>query len=345
MGFYLSVSIPWAYNETENESTNEGFSIMQGVFLDRDSLDCGDLDFSDLDRILPNLRYYPSTAPDQVATRIAEAQVVISNKVVLDDTILSQAPQLQLICIAATGVNNVDLTAATARGIRVCNCRGYGTPAVVQHVFALLLALVTRLTDYRQAVREGHWQRASQFCLLDFPIHELAGKTLGIVGYGELGRGVARVAEAFGMQVLLAQRPGTVQEQEGRIPLPILLPQVDVLSLHCPLTPETRGMIGAWELALMRRDAILINTARGGLVDEALLADALRQGALGGAGVDVLSLEPPTADHPLLAPDIPNLIVTPHCAWGSRESRQRLVAQLVENIAGFLNAHPVRMVG
>ena len=146
------------------------------------------------------------------------------------------------------------------------------------------------------------------------------------------------------MRVLIAQRPGAVEEEEGRIPLPILLPQVDVLSLHCPLTPETRGLIGAWELALMRRDAILINTARGGLVDEALLADALRQGALGGAGVDVLGLEPPTADNPLLAADIPNLIVTPHCAWGSRESRQRLVGQLAENIAGFLSGSPVRVV-
>ncbi len=319
---------------------------MLGVFLDRDSLDCGDLDFNGIDRILPDLRYYPATAPDQIAARIAEAEVVISNKVMLDAAALRHAPRLRLICIAATGLNNVDLAAATSRGVTVCNCRGYGTAAVVQHVFALLLALVTRLSDYRQAVRDGRWQQASQFCLLDFPIRELAGKTLGIVGHGELGRGVARVAEAFGMRVLIAQRPGAVEEeQDGRVPLSILLPQVDVLSLHCPLTPETRGLIGAWELALMRRDAILINTARGGLVDEALLADALRQGALGGAGVDVLSLEPPVAGNPLLALDIPNLIITPHCAWGSRESRQRLVGQLVENIAGFLSGAPMRVVG
>ena len=319
---------------------------MLGVFLDRDSLDCGDLDFNGIDRILPDLRYYPATAPDQVAARIAEAEVVISNKVMLDAAALHHAPRLRLICIAATGLNNVDLAAATSRGVTVCISRGYGTAAVVQHVFALLLALVTRLSDYWQAVRDGRWRQASQFCLLDFPIRELAGKTLGIVGHGELGRGVARVAEAFGMRVLIAQRPGAVEEeQDGRVPLSILLPQVDVLSLHCPLTPETRGLIGAWELALMRRDAILINTARGGLVDEALLADALRQGALGGAGVDVLSLEPPVAGNPLLAPDIPNLIVTPHCAWGSCESRQRLVGQLVENIAGFLSGAPMRVVG
>lgn len=318
---------------------------MLGVFLDRDSLDRGDLDFASLDRILSDLRYYPATAPEQVAARIAQAEVVISNKVMLDAAALRQAGRLRLICVAATGVNNVDLAAAAARGITVCNCRGHVTPAVVQHVFALLLALCTRWPEYRQAVRDGRWQRASQFCLLDFPIRELAGKTLGIVGYGELGRGVARVAEAFGMRVLLAQRPGTVEPEEGRFPLPILLPQLDVLSLHCPLTPDTRGLIGPWELALMRRDAILINTARGGLVDEVVLADALRQGALGGAGVDVLSLEPPVTGNPLLAPDIPNLIVTPHCAWGSRESRQRLVEQLAENIQGWRDGAPPRLVG
>ncbi|MER2526820.1 MAG: 2-hydroxyacid dehydrogenase [Candidatus Competibacter denitrificans] len=317
---------------------------MLGSFLDKDSLDCGDLDFSVLNTALPELTYYPATSPDQVAERIAQAEVVISNKVMLNAAAIQQAPRLRLICIAATGVNNVDLAAAEAAGITVCNCRGYGTPAVVQHVFALLLALYTRLPDYHQAVRAGRWQQASQFCLLDYPIRELADKTLGIVGYGELGRGVARVADAFGMRILLAQRPGTVEPEEGRIPLPVLLPQVDVLSLHCPLTPETRGLIGAWELALMRRDAILLNTARGGLVDEAVLADALRKGALGGAGIDVLSLEPPTAGNPLLAPDTPNLIVTPHSAWGSRESRQRMLGQLAENVREYRLGQPVRVV-
>lgn len=317
---------------------------MLGVFLDRDSLDRGDLDFDRLDRVLPGLRYYPATTPAEVAARIASAAIVISNKAPLDAATLRQAPQLKLINVAATGVNNVDLDAALAQGVTVCHCRGYATPAVVQHVFALLLALSTRWPDHQRAVREGRWQRASQFCLLDFPIRELAGKTLGIVGYGELGQGVAQVAEAFGMRVLIAQRPGTVEVLEDRTPLPALLPQADVLSLHCPLTPATRNLIGAWELALMRRDAILINTARGGLVDEALLADALRRGALGGAGVDVLSLEPPTAGNPLLAPDIPNLIVTPHCAWGSREARQRLVEQLAENVESWLAGAPARVV-
>ncbi|MDQ2695322.1 MAG: 2-hydroxyacid dehydrogenase [Pseudomonadota bacterium] len=317
---------------------------MLGVFLDRNSLDLGDLDLTPLEQSLGTIRYHAATDRRQAGERIRDADVVISNKAPLEREALLAARRLKLICVAATGTNNVDLAAAAQQGITVCNARGYGTPAVVQHVFALMLALFTRLPDYRDAVRQGRWQQAEQFCLLDFPIRELAGKALGIVGYGELGQGVARIAEAFGMRVLLAGRPGSVEPQEQRIPLPALLPQVDVLTLHCPLTPATRGLIGAWELALMRRDAILINTARGGIVDEAALAAALRQGALGGAGVDVLTGEPPTGGNPLLAADIPNLIVTPHCAWGSRESRQRMVEQLAGNIRGFAAGRPLRVV-
>lgn len=317
---------------------------MRGVFLDKDSLGRGDLDLSPLEGSLTDLRYYPNTAAQQVIERIAHASVVISNKGKLDAKALAAAKKLRLICVAATGTNNVDLEAAAKYGIRVCNCQGYGTPSVAQHVFALMLALTIKLCDYRQLVNEGRWQAAEQFCLLDFPIRELPGKTLGIVGYGELGRNVARIARAFGMQVLIAQRPGTLEPEEGRIPLHALLPQIDILSLHCPLTSETRGLIGAWELALMRRDAVLINTARGGIVDETALAEALRRRALGGAGVDVLTEEPPAQGNPLLAADIPNLIVTPHCAWGSRESRQRLVEQLADNIRAFIAGKPIRVV-
>jgi len=317
---------------------------MLGVFLDSASLDLGDIDFSDLNSSLAEIRHYSTTTSEQIVERIADAELVISNKVVLNAAALAAAPRLRLVCVAATGTNNVDLKTATGLGITVCNCQGYSTPSVVQHTFALMLALTLRLCDYHQAVAENRWQTAKQFCLLDFPIRELAGKTLGIVGYGELGRSVARIAEAFGMRVLIAQRPDTLEPEEGRIPLPALLPQVDILTLHCPLTPETRGLIGAWELALMRRDAVLINTARGGIVDEIALAEALRHNALGGAGVDVLTEEPPVHGNPLLAGDVPNLIVTPHCAWGSRESRQRLVGQLVENIRGFLAGRPLRVV-
>jgi glycerate dehydrogenase len=317
---------------------------MLGVFLDSASLDLGDIDFSDLNSSLAEIRHYSTTTSEQIVERIADAELVISNKVVLNAAALAAAPRLRLVCVAATGTNNVDLKTATGLGITVCNCQGYSTPFVVQHTFALMLTLTLRLCDYHQAVAENRWQTAKQFCLLDFPIRELAGKTLGIVGYGELGRSVARIAEAFGMRVLIAQRPDTLEPEEGRIPLPALLPQVDILTLHCPLTPETRGLIGAWELALMRRDAVLINTARGGIVDEIALAEALRHNALGGAGVDVLTEEPPVHGNPLLAGDVPNLIVTPHCAWGSRESRQRLVGQLVENIRGFLAGRPLRVV-
>jgi glycerate dehydrogenase len=211
----------------------------------------------------------------------------------------------------------------------------YSTPAVVQHVFAMTLGLTTRLRQYQDAVLEGDWQRSSQFCLLDFPVREIQGKVLGIVGYGNLGKAVAGVAEAFGMEVRLAQRPGA-PASPGRIELDRLLPQVDILSLHCPLTPETKHLIGKRELNLMKTDALLINTARGGIVDETALAEALRQNKLGGAGIDVLEIEPPRDGNVLFDPDIPNLIITPHTAWASRESRQRLTNEVAENILAFI---------
>lgn len=316
---------------------------MHGVFLDRGSLDLGDLDLAPLLDALPALHCHPATAATETAARVRAAEIVISNKVVLDAAVLAAAPALKLICVAATGTNNVDLGAARARGITVCNCRGYGTPSVAQHTLTLMLALATRLPDYQRAVATGRWQQATQFCLLDFPIRELAGKTLGIIGQGELGGAVAQLAEALGMRVLRAARPGQ-PSAGGRVALAELLPQVDVLSLHCPLTAETRNLIGAAELALMKPDALLINTARGGLVDEAALAAALRAGRLGGAAFDVLTEEPPVHGNPLLAPDLPNLIVTPHNAWGSRESRQRMVGQLAENIRAFVAGRPVRVV-
>jgi glycerate dehydrogenase len=283
------------------------------------------------------------TRPELLAERLAEATVVVSNKVRLDAAAFAATPQLRLVCVAATGTNNVDLDAAQRHGITVCNVRGYATPSVVQHVYALLLALTTRLPDYQRDVAAGRWQASPYFCLLDHPIRELAGRNLGIVGYGELGSAVARLAAGFGMTVLVAQRAGG-DAQAGRLALADLLPQVDVLSLHCPLTPQTRGLIGARELALMKPDALLINTARGGLVDETALADALRKGKLGGAGIDVLSEEPPRADNPLLAADIPNLIVTPHIAWASREARQRVIEAIATNIRAFLAGTPVNTV-
>ena len=316
---------------------------LRAVFLDHPSLDLGDLDLATLRALFAELVLHERSAPEQVAARLQGAQVAISNKVHLDAATFAACPELKLVLIAATGTNNVDLAAARAHGVTVCNCQGYGTPSVAQHTLLLLLALATALPDYQAAVRAGRWQQASQFCLLDFPIVELEGKTLGLLGHGELGSAVAQLARAFGMHVLLGQLPGR-PAVDGRLPLDELLPQVDALTLHCPLTEQTRNLIGARELALLKPGAFLINTARGGLVDEQALADALRAGRLGGAATDVLSVEPPKDGNPLLAADVPRLIVTPHSAWGSREARQRIVGQLAENAAAFLAGEPMRVV-
>ena len=308
---------------------------MKAVFLDYASIDTGDLDRSRLAATVEDWDWHDATDPEQIAARLAGADIVVSNKVPLDREALAAAPALRLICIAATGTDKIDLDAARERGIQVSNVVRYATPAVVQHVFSLILALSTKLIPYHEEVRAGEWQAQGNFCLLNHPIREIAGKTLGIVGAGELGRGVARVAECFGMKVLFAQRPGSEHSLPGRVPLGDLLPQVDILSLHVPLAENTRNLIGPSELALMKPDALLINTARGGMVDEAALADALRQGRLGGAGIDVLAQEPPRDDNPLLAADIPNLILTPHTAWASREARQRLLDEIADNITAF----------
>ncbi|WP_342650554.1 2-hydroxyacid dehydrogenase [Pseudomonas sp. REB1044] len=314
------------------------------VFLDHDSLDLGDLDLAVLREGFDELTLHGSTSADQVNERLRGASVAISNKVLLDAEVLAANPQLKLILVAATGTNNVDLAAARAQGITVCNCQGYGTPSVAQHTLALLLALATRLCDYHRAVQDGAWAKASQFCLLDFPIVELQGKTLGLLGHGELGGAVAKLAEAFGMRVLSGQIPGRPARAE-RLALDELLPQVDALTLHCPLNEQTRHMLGTRELALLKPGALVVNTARGGLIDEQALADALRNGHLGGAATDVLSVEPPVHGNPLLAADIPRLIVTPHSAWGAVESRQRIVGQLAENAQAYFAGQPRRVVG
>ncbi|OOV92534.1 2-hydroxyacid dehydrogenase [Pseudomonas sp. MF4836] len=315
----------------------------RAVFLDSTSLDLGDLDLGELRDSFSDLQLCSSSAPDLVIEHLQGAQVAISNKVLLDAKTLAACPDLKLILIAATGTNNVDLAAARAQGITVSNCQGYGTPSVAQHTLMLLLNLATRLGDYQKAVGEGRWQQAKQFCLLDYPIVELEGKTLGLLGHGELGSAVARLAEAFGMRVLLGQLPGRPPRAD-RLPLDELLPQIDALTLHCPLNEHTRHFIGARELALLKPNAFVVNTARGGLIDEQALADALRSGHLGGAATDVLSVEPPVAGNPLLAADIPRLIVTPHIAWGSREARQRIVGQLTENARGFFSGTALRVV-
>lgn len=315
----------------------------RAAFLDYSSLDLGDLDPTALKACFDDLQLYPSTTPEQLVERLRGVTVAISNKIDLDAATLQACPDLKLVLVSATGTNNVDLKAARKLGITVCNCQGYGTPSVAQHTLMLLLALATRLPDYQREIAAGQWQRAKQFCLLDFPIVELDGKTLGLLGHGELGGAVAKLAEAFGMRVLLGQIPGRPPRAD-RLPLHELLPQIDALTLHCPLNEHTRHMIGAPELALLKPNAFVVNTARGGIIDEQALADALRRGHLGGAATDVLSVEPPVDGNPLLANDIPRLIVTPHSAWGSVEARQRIIGQLAENATAFFAGQPIRSV-
>lgn len=315
----------------------------KAAFLDYATLDCNDLNFKALHQAFDDLHLYRTTTYAQIVDRLQDVHVVIVNKVLLDAHTLQQLPKLKLILVTATGTNNIDLDAAKAQGIKVYNCQDYGTASVAQHTFSLILALATSLLKYDQAVKAGEWQEASQFCLLNYPIMELSGKTLGILGYGALGKAVAKLAEAFGMRVLVGNIPKRPR-QEGRLDLDELLPQVDFLSLHCPLTDLTRHLINSSVFEKMKPTAFLVNTARGGIVHEISLAEALVKGTIAGAATDVLSVEPPEDGNILLDEEIPNLIVTPHCAWGSVEARQRLVNQLVENVEAFKKGELERCV-
>ncbi len=316
---------------------------MKAVFLDYESLDQHDLDLSALEASFDTLSLYPSTSQAQLLERVQHADVIISNKVIVDAATIQQCPNLKLILISATGTNNIDLIQARAQGIVVCNCQGYGTSAVAQHTLTLMLALATSLLQYDRAVQQGQWNKSPIFCLLDFPIVELEGKTLGILGYGELGQAVAKLAEAFGMKVLVGSLPNRPSDS-SRIPFTELLAQVDFLSLHCPLTEDTRDLIDAKAFDAMKPSAFLINCARGGIVNEAALADALIQGKIAGAATDVLTVEPPKEGNVLLDQHLPNLIVTPHSAWGSVDARQRIVQQMVESAEAFKAGQPIRQV-
>ncbi len=313
---------------------------MKTVFLDAEGLDSLVLD--DLKIKCNSFELFSSTGPDKTGGRIAEAELVILNKVKITRKHLEDAPSIKLICVVATGTDIIDLQAAADLGVTVCNCQAYGTDSVAQHVFTSLLALFTSLLPYHDSVRRGQWQKASQFCFLDHPIIELKGKTLGIVGYGNNGRRVAEIAGAFGMNIVVSRRPG--KTGDDRPELEEMLPEVDVLTLHCPLTPQTKNLINSETLALMKPTAFLVNAARGGIVDEGALLESLRTGRLAGAAVDVLSVEPPRDSNPLLDAKLPNLIITPHCAWASREARQQIIDQTVENIRAFEAGNPVRVV-
>jgi glycerate dehydrogenase len=287
---------------------------------------------------LVNIRYHDCSDLFEVGARVANCEIAIVNKSKIGADAIREASRLKLIALVATGSDNVDLAAAKERGVAVANIRDYCSVSLSQHVFALVLALTQQINRFDALVREGAWQQSRTFAMFDFPIRELTGRTLGIVGWGTLGQAVAKLGEAFGMRVIVAARLGTPRSEvpQDRVHFDDLLEQADVLTLHCPLNATTKHMISAAQLRRMKRDALLINTARGGLIDSQALADALKQGEIGGAGIDVLPTEPPPEDQPLLAPDIPNLIVTPHVAWAAKEARQRALDQVTENIADFL---------
>ena len=310
------------------------------VFLDRDSL-------------IANVRKpsfehgwseHAATAHADVVERLRDASIAITNKVPLRADDLAQLPDLKMIAVAATGTDIVDLAACRARGIVVANIRNYAVHTLPEHVFALMLALRRNLIAYRADIEAGRWQQSERFCLLDHPIADLAGSRLGLVGYGALGKSVARIARAFGMDVCVHTRSPIDDAEARQVGWDELLETSDIISLHLPLTEQTRNLIGAAELARMKRSALLINTARGGLVDEAALAEALRDGVIAGAGFDVLSKEPPPADNALLNLRLPNFILTPHTAWASAQAMQVLADQLISNIEAWVAGTPNNVV-
>ena len=311
---------------------------MKAVFLDFATMGKDHLDPSPLIAVLPDLQIYDDTADDLRAERTRDAEIVLANKVRLDREILEQAKALRFIGLTATGVDNVDLAIAAEHKIAVCNIRAYCTQSVVEHVFAVLLNLTHSIIPHRDTVRSGAWQNAQEFCMLDHPIRELSAMTMGIVGYGELGRGVVTTARHFGMSVLIARRRGAdVRSDDGRTDFDDLLVRSDVISLHCPLTDATRNLFGAGEFRKVKSDAILINTARGALIDSAALVDALTSAQIAAAAIDVLPQEPPVTGNPLLDYSGDNLILTPHIAWATREARQNAINELAANVRAFLD--------
>lgn len=317
--------------------------LTHGVFLDIDTVESGDLDRSRLEAALEHWEWYGDSEPGEIAGRVANAHAVLANKCRLDRALIEASPKLKLIALCATGTDNVDLQAASDHGVAVCNIRDYCTESVAQHAITLILNLLTGLPWYFQDVRAGKWSDAAQFCLKDRQIREARGLTLGIIGHGNLGGRTAELARALGMRVQIAERKGA-QPREGRVSFEQVIASSDVISVHCPLTSETRGMIDRDVLAAMKKDALLINTARGAVVNAAHLAQALREGEIGGAGIDTLDVEPPPHDHALLAPDIPNLIVTPHNAWASRTARQAALNQLAQIVEAFQTGAPLNLV-
>ena len=283
---------------------------------------------------------YGETLPAQVRERVSTATILISNKLNLGEEEIAEASNLKLIAIAATGSDCIDLDYCRSRNIAVCNARGYAVNSVPEHVLMMILALRRNLLTYRRDVQHGLWQQAKQFCLLGDRLHDIRGSALGIIGYGSIGRAMARLAKSVGMKILIAERRQASTIRPGRASFDDTLRQSDVVTLHCPLTDETRDMFGAAELAMMKPNALLINTARGALVQDKALIAALREGVIAGAGIDVLREEPPLQNTLLLEVDLPNLIVTPHVAWASDEAVQMLADQVIDNLEAFVAGKP-----
>jgi glycerate dehydrogenase len=310
------------------------------VFLDRSTL------IADVRRPAFEHQWteYEWSAPAEVAERLRDATIAITNKVPLSEAELSQLPELKFIAVAATGVDMIDLDYCRRRKLPVANVRNYALHAVPEHVLLLILSLRRNLFSYREDVSRGAWERATGFCLLNHTIRELHESTLGIIGYGALGRAVEKLALGFGMRVLISEHKGALDVREGRLSFEETLRSSDILTLHCPLNEETRGLIGKRELEMMQRGALLINTARGGLVDERALVEALNSGLIAGAGFDVLTKEPPRDGNPLLEINLPNFILTPHIAWASREAMQALADQLIANLEAFIKGSPQNLI-
>jgi glycerate dehydrogenase len=308
---------------------------MKAVFLDFDTMGDG-LDMRPLQAVFPDITVHDVTANDQIAERIQGMDIVFTNKIRLSADFLATAPDLKFIGLTATGTDNIDLETARAHGIAVANIRDYCTQSVAEHVFAVLLTLTRSLPEFRQTVREGAWQKAADPFLLVHPVRELSAMTMGIVGYGALGQGVARIAATFGMDVIIAARRDAASVPDDRVSFDALIETADVISLHCPLTDDTRNMLGSAQFRRMKDSAIVINTARGGLIDSAALAAALTNGDIAAAGIDVLPKEPPVHGDPLLDYAGNNLVITPHIAWASDEARQNAINELAENAQAFM---------
>ena len=317
---------------------------MRIVVLDSHTLNPGDLDWGTL-QALGSCEIYDRTPPAQVVSRAQGAQIVLTNKTILSRESIEHLPQLRYIGVLATGYNVVDVEAATKQGICITNVPAYGTPSVAQMVFAHVLNLTQHVAEHAQSVRAGDWSRSKDFCYWNFPLVELAGLTMGIVGFGRIGRQTAKLARDFGMKVLYHDvSPAPVPPSEAQpVDLDTLFRDSDVVSLHCPLTQTNRGFVDKQRLEMMKAGAFLINTSRGPLVDEPALAEALNTGRIAGAGLDVLCEEPPRADNPLLSAR--NCYITPHIAWATRSARQRLMQIAIANVRAFIEGNPQNVVG